>query len=408
MFIYIKLAWRNIFRNKRRTFIAGLAIGIGLAALIYTDALIKGMEKNMIDSATSSFMGEGQIHAEGFREEYDVDKTVHDAAAVIDSLKADPKVKNYAPRVMTLSMATSPANVSAVTMVGIDPKLEKNLSEIDDVMQEGAYLDGDNPHDIIIGSKLAEILEVGMGDRLVLTASEAETGNLSQDLFRVSGIYHFNVRELDRSFAFIRIDKAQEMLGLGNRIHEIALDLNNPQIARDNNNPFWKKYSTDGNEAIGWVKILPSLDMAFKLSEFSTFIVAIILFGVIALGIINTLFMSLHERMFEFGVLRAVGTRPFAMGRLIMFEAGSLAIISIILGMILGYIVTYIYTKIGIDYRGIEFAGATIRSMLYPILTVGQFIKYPFWVFVFTTLIALYPARYAAKMKPAEAMRKSF
>jgi len=406
--IYIKLAWRNIFRNKRRTFIAGLAIGIGLAALIYVDALILGMEKNMIDSATSSFMGEGQIHEKDFRQEYAVDKTIVKHRELIDSLENDPRVLDLSPRVMTLAMATSPANVHAVTMVGIDPEQEKDLSEIDDVIQKGSYLEGADPHDIIIGSKLAEILEVGMGDRLVLTASEAGTGNLSQDLFRVSGIYHFNVRELDRSFAFIRIDKAQGMLGLGDRIHEIALDLKDPNIARDSGHPFWAEYSTEGNEAIGWAEILPSLDMAFKLSEFSTFIVAIILFGVIALGIINTLFMSLHERMFEFGVLRAVGTRPFAMGRLIIFEAAALSVIAIFLGILLGYIVTYIFSKVGIDYRGIEFAGATIRNMLFPILTVSQFIKYPFWVFVFTTLIALYPARFAAKMKPAEAMRKSF
>lgn len=397
-----------MFRNKRRTFIAGIAIGIGLAALIYVDALLIGMEKNMVNSATSSFMGEGQIHHEHFRDEFAVDETIADKESLLKKLSEDSRVTDFTPRVMTLAMATSPSNVSGVTLVGIDPNTEKNLSQIDDVIQEGTYFEGTDAHDIVIGSKLAEILEIGMGDRIVMTASAAGTGDLAQELFRVSGIYHFNVRDLDRSFAFVRIGKAQEMLGLGGNIHEIALKLKDSKISRKLSNPFWTEYSTDGNKAIGWVEILPSLEMAFKLSEFTTFIIALILFGVIALGIINTLFMSLHERMFEFGVMRAIGTHPFAMGRLIIFEAAALSIISIIIGMIIGLGVTYLYSKIGIDYRGIEFAGATIRNMLYPVLAVHQFIKYPIWVFIFTVLIALYPARYAAKMQPAEAMRKSF
>ena len=136
-------------------------------------------------------------------------------------------------------------------------------------------------------------------------------------------------------------------------------------------------------------------------------VLAVILFAVVSLGIINTLFMSLYERMFEFGVMRAVGTRPFGIGRLILLEAAALSVISIGLGIILGFILTYIVTKTGIDYRGIEFAGVTFQKLLYPVMTVKQYYYYPFWVFVFTTIIGIYPAVYAARMSPAEAMRKS-
>jgi len=142
--------------------------------------------------------------------------------------------------------------------------------------------------------------------------------------------------------------------------------------------------------------------------QLSTYITGAILFGVVAFGIINTLFMSLHERMFEFGVLRAVGTRPFRMALLILFEACFLAVLSIALGAILGFISTYITTKTGIDYRGIEMMGVTMRELLYPVLNLKQFIYYPFWVFVFTAFTGIYPAIHAARMLPAEAMRKSF
>jgi len=408
MTLYLKLAWRNIFRNKRRTFIAGTAIGIGLAALIYTDALIIGMKRNMIDSATASFLGEGQIHREGFQETFEVEKSIVNLADVSARLDAEPIVDRYAVRAMSFAMISSPANVSMISMVGIEPEKEQYLSQIDEALIDGGYFEGNNRRDIVIGSKLADLLEVGIGDRVVLTAAQAHTGDLAQEMFRISGIYHFNVAELDRGMAFIGLPMAQQMLNIGQNAHEIAVRFTSNEYGRDRSLPFWSEFSTDGNEAQGWVDLLPQLEAAFELSDFSTILVAIILFGVVALGIINTLFMSLYERMFEFGVMRAVGTRPLAMGRLILFEAAALAAISVVFGALLGLVVTWWSASVGIDYSGIEFAGVTFGELLYPELALMQFIKYPFWVFVFTVVIGLYPATYAARMSPARAMRESF
>ncbi|HDL03870.1 MAG TPA: ABC transporter permease, partial [candidate division Zixibacteria bacterium] len=311
--LYLKLAIRNLFRNKRRTFIAGSAIGIGLAALIFTDALIIGMEVNMVASATESYLGEGQIHHQDFRSSYAVEGTINNLPEVIERLEKEEIVDKFTQRTMTFAMITSPANLSAVSMVGINPATERDLSQIDEAIISGNYFEGNNPRDIIIGSKLAEILEVDLGARVVMTVAQANTGDLSQEMFRISGIYHFNIKEMDRAMAFVRLPKAQEMLGIGNEVHEIVLKFSDGSHGRDRSLPFWEEYSNDGNEAVSWTVILPELDAAFEMSQFATYIVGLILFGVVALGIINTLFMSLHERMFEFGVLRAVGTRPFTM-----------------------------------------------------------------------------------------------
>lgn len=407
MRLYIKLAIRNLFRNKRRTFIAGSAIGIGLAALIFTDALIIGMEENMVASATESYLGDGQIHRAGFRESFEVEKTIVNGAEVAEKLSRENVVNHFSRRALAFAMISSPANVSSVTLVGIDPSSERYLSQIDEAIVEGEYFAGDNVRDVIIGSKLAEILEVELGSRIVLTVAQAHTGDLSQEMFRISGIYHFNMNEMDRAMAFVRLNVAQQMLGLGDDFHEIALSLLGDQIGRDRSHPFWQRYSQDGNEAVGWTVLLPEIEAAFELSEFSTFFVGLILFGVVALGIINTLFMSLHERMFEFGVLRAVGTRAFGMARLILLEAAALSVLSIILGGILGLAVTGLIAKTGIDYTGIEFSGVTFRELLYPVLTVNQFVIYPVSVFIFTVIVGLYPALYAARMLPAKAMRRS-
>jgi len=408
VWLQIKLAIRNIFRNKRRTFIAGIAIGIGLAALIFTDALTIGMTYNMIASATESFMGEGQIHRQGFRESYDVEETVVDPDEIVRGLNQEPMVAHFTERTLSFAMITSPANLSSVTMVGIDPETERHLSQIDEAMIKGDYFTGDNPRDIIIGSKLAEILEADIGSRVVLTVAQAHTGELAQEMFRVSGIYHFNIREMDLAMAFIRLPKAQQMLNLDHGVHEIAIMFKSETFGRNPDDSFWKRYSQNGNEAVPWTVLLPMLAKSIEVSQFATFLVGIILFGVVALGIVNTLFMSMHERMFEFGVLRAVGTRAMAMARLILIEAATLALLSIVLGAIMGLIVTAIVMHTGINYTGIEFAGVTFRKLLYPVLTVKQFVIYPAVVFIFTLLVAIYPAAYAARLSPSKAMRRSF
>ncbi len=408
MRLYIKLAWRNIFRNKRRTFIAGSAIGIGLASLIFVDAIVLGMEENMIHSATASFLGEGQIHRDGFRTTFELESTIVEPEKVMAKLEAEPVVEHFAPRLLSYAMISSPANVSGVTMVGIDPDREREISQIDEAVIEGTYLDTNSAHSIVIGDKLADLMEVELGDRVVLTASQVHGGELSQEMFRVSGIFHLTIDEMDKGMVFISLAKAQQMLNLAGEVHEIALKFNNAEIGHNEQASFWTTYSTDGNEAVGWATLMPQMKAVLDLGQFSTLIIGLILFAVVSLGIINTLFMSLYERMFEFGVMRAVGTRPFAMGRLIVFEAGALAVVSCILGIILGLVVTYIFTRIGIDYTGIEYVGVTFRELLYPVMQLKQYILYPVIVFLLTMVVGLYPASYAARMNAAKAMRRSF
>jgi len=394
-------------RNKRRSIIAGTAIGIGLAALIFVDALMLGMERNMIDSATASFLGQGRIQNKGFQDTQQADLTIARLDQVLSGLEQEPLLKHFTLRVLNFGMISSSSNLSAIQLVGIDPASEKPVSEIDEAINEGNYFSEHNERDIVIGERLAEILKVTLGDRLVVTVSQADTGDLSQDLFRVSGIFRLNISEMDSSMAFVRLEKAQQMLGIGKTVHEIALVFADSQSGGNPDLPFWDTYSQFGNEAKGWPSIMPQLEAAFQLARFSTYLMGLILFGVVALGIINTLFMSLHERMFEFGVLRAVGTRPFGIVKLISCEAGALAILSIVMGCILGFAVVFIIAQTGMDYTGIEYSGVTFRKLLFPVLRIQQFIEYPLWVFLFTILVGLYPAFYAARIAPAAAMRRS-
>ena len=309
--ILIKLAWRNLFRNKRRTIIASIAIGIGLAALIFMDALWVGMEENMVKTATASFLGDGQIHRKDFRDTQAVEITINQLDEVVDGLSQEATVEQFTPRTLAFGMITSPANVSAISLVGVQPSTEQFLSQIDDAITEGAYFEGDNDRDIVIGAKLAELLEVTLGNRVVVTVAQSETGDLSQEMFRISGIYHLSGDAMSGGMAFVRLGKAQEMLAIGSGVHEIAVKFTDTKYGRDTDLPFWERYSQHDNEALSWTEILPQLQAMFEMSKYSKYIMGVILFGVVVFGIINTLFMSLYERMFEFGVSACRGDAPF-------------------------------------------------------------------------------------------------
>ncbi len=401
-----RLGFRNLMRNRRRALIAGAAIGLGLGALMFSDALIEGMRVNLILSATDSFLGDGQIHRLGFRELQETEQVVGDVEEVTRLLAADPRVAAFAQRVVVPAILASPANLNPVQAYGVDPVAEALLSEVDDALVEGAFFEADNPRDLLIGQEMAELLEVGIGGRVVLTTAEAGTGELVQELFRVSGIFRFGVREMDRGMVFVRRDRLQEMVRLQGQAHEIALQLTPAGMA--DREALWRDYSRFDNEAVGWEVLLPQLAAAMEMSQFSLVIVGLILFAVVALGIINTLFMSLHERTFEFGVLRAIGTRAGRLAALILVEAFALAVVAAVLGMMIGgaaILVTGIY---GLDYTGIEAMGVTFRDRLYPVFHPRQLTLYPLVVVFLTVAVAVYPAVHAARILPAQALRRSF
>ncbi|MEE9524923.1 MAG: FtsX-like permease family protein [Thermodesulfovibrionales bacterium] len=407
MNLLLKLAWRNVLRNKRRTFLSGLAVGIGLASMMFVDGLFTGMLDSMIRTATDTFLGHGQIHARGFTDTLEVEKTINDSKRVLHKLSEEDGIAQFTPRTVSFSMLSSAGGVKSAMLYGIEPETERNISLIDEAIREGKYLGGENKGEILIGSKTAETLEVKIGDRIVVTTAQAHTGELSQEMFRVGGIFHMGIREADSGLAFVHLDKAQKLLALENEVHEISITFEDLDMAGDPTIPFWQKYSENGNKAIGWKEMVPQLDSVIEMSYISTAITLFLVFGIVGLTIMNSLFMSLYERMFEFGVLRAIGTRPVRMAAIIILEAASLALISMVIGTTIGFAFIKYFSINGINYKGIEFAGVTITELIFPFFTIEQFTLYPLLTILFSVTAALYPAIYAARLTPARAMRRS-
>jgi len=405
--IFFKLAIRNVFRHKRRTILSGIAIGIGLAVLIFRDALILGMNYGLIKSATNTFLGQGQIHARGFRDTFDVENTIHDKPNIEKGLKTEPRIKSYTERTQTFAMVTSASDVASLMLYGIDPKTETMISQIKDALIQGEFLSDEDPQKIIIGYKTAESLDVTVGDKIVVTVAMANTGSLSQEMFRVGGIFKINSKMIDNGFAFININKAQTLLGIGDNIHEIAFKFKDINDSGDRAIAFWDKYSKIDNEAIGWRDLIPQINAMFGMLKYQKVIMCAIIFSIVGLLIMNTLFMSLYERLYEFGVLRAIGTKPINLASMIILEATVLSIISIIIGVSLGFSFSYYFSVNGMNITGAEFGGTTLTEPLYAVMQLSQYLLNPMYVFIFSIVAAIYPAIYAARLTPAKAMKRS-
>ncbi|MFP4458147.1 MAG: ABC transporter permease [Candidatus Zixiibacteriota bacterium] len=406
--LYIKLAWRNIFRNKRRSIIAAFAIGLGLASLIVYDGMGIGMRDDLFRMATEVFSGQAQVHKEGYRTSQKVDDYILNQDEVIQKLKNNKKVSAYALRAMSMGMITSPTFASAVKIVGVEPELERDISKFDDAILEGEYFDKYKKDALIIGKDLAKSLDVEIGDKVVITASQADSGGIMQKLFRIRGIYDLGDKSINSMYALIHIEQAQELLNIDGHVHEIAFNFEDFWDSTDSSLALWSNLSEGPNNAISWQVLMPDLVSAFGMMDFGKFIVGAIIFFLVGLMIWNTMFMSLFERFYEFGVLKAVGTRPFALGKLMVYEGLALGMISIVLGTIIGGGINYIMSHVGYDYTGASYFGVAMQEPIYPVIQATQFYSYQIWTFVAMFIISIYPAYSASKIKPAEALRKGF
>ncbi len=403
---FLKIAWKNLFRNTRRTIIAGSGIGMGLAVLIFADSFMAGMSDNMIDNATGTFLGHGQIHAPLFRENGEVEHAIINPEKTIRRIDSMAEIKDHSERVIIQALVGSASKSQSIALWGVDRDQEKKLSMMDDRLSpKSEYLPRENS--ILIGQGLADELGIVLGERLIITAAKAETGEPMQELFIVDGIYSFGSKEMDMAVAMVNRPAAQRLIGFSdNQFHEIAFTLNDPSLAQNKDLPLWNTIGGE-NLAEPWVVLMSELQMVIEMSSFSKWIMVGILFFIVGLNIINTLFMAIYERFFEFAVLKSIGTGRFQLFRMIVYEAASLAIIASVIGVIMGYILTKWVMIVGVNFNNIEYSGLTFYEKIYPIMVPSSFVTLPTFLILFTIVISCYPALYAARMTPAEALKKT-
>ncbi|MFT6518751.1 MAG: ABC-type lipoprotein release transport system permease subunit [Candidatus Azotimanducaceae bacterium] len=409
--LILTLAIRNLFRNTRRTLLTILLIATSLSALILTDALSRGMTQTMVENLTHTLAGEAQIHRQGFRDNFSTDLYIADVEPIENQLAQDSRIAAYANRVISGGMISSTYNISAGLIYGVDAAAERQVSKLEKAVTRGNYLsESDAPPasatEIMIGEPLADLLEVGLGDRIVITLAAADTGELAQALFRVSGIFLFGTREVDENLVFINLTQARKLLEIKGS-HEIAVRFNE----QDNNNvtsaSALQHFNTPSIEALGWRALNPEIDAMLDMTGYSTLIVGTILFLLASLGVINAMFMSIYERIYEFGVAKAIGTRPSQLFVLIMTEALLLALISCLVGMLLAAVTCLWFAETGIPLGDMEISGVAMSDSIPTVMVLSQFTSLPLYVLALIMVATLYPARFAARITPTDALHRS-
>ena len=402
-----KLAIRNLFRNTRRTILSAILISFSLMALIMADGLILGMKDLLVSSLTKNLVGEAQLHRMGFRDNFDVDLYFTGTDDLVADLRGRPEVTEVASRVLSGGMVSSSYNVATGMVFGIDAEAEARIGNIKKAIIEGQYLTGERG-EIMLGRPMAELLEVSLGDRIVITLSEADGGDLSQALFRVSGIYYFGLREIDHNTVFINADQARQAVGISaDASHELVMVFEDSSVSREKTSTVFDDFNNEQLELKSWMELNEDIATMLELSGLSTLIIGSILFQLASLGVINSMFMSIYERLYEFGVARAIGTTPWQLAQLILCEALLLGIGSCLFGGVIGYGLISYTTLHGLPLGEFEMSGIALSGNIATQMQLSQFTELPFYIILLTLVSALYPARFASKIVPTEALSRS-
>ncbi|WP_281542222.1 ABC transporter permease [Maribacter aestuarii] len=402
----VQIAWRNIWRNKTRSLVVICSIIIGLWAGVFILAFAWGLYQNNIDDSVFRQLSHIQIHHPLFDVENESKYALSRAKEIVAELQSDDRVHSVSSRVIATGMITSPTTASGVKVFGIEPAVEKEQIRLHENLVEGSYFETGKENELLIGVKLAKKLKVKLKSKVVLMFTNVKSEMVSA-AFRVGGIYRSKNISLDEVHVYVPQDHLGKLLFLKpDESNEIAILLNDEkQLA-------WVKERSKRLVPQGkvedWKALSPELSMVIDSFNMYTYIVTGIILLALTFGIINTMLMSVLERVRELGMLMAIGLNKTKLFSMIMLETLYLTLIGCPIGLLIGWASIAYLGKQGIDIsmfsEGLSSYGFT--SIIYPALE-NQKYGIVAVMFLITALIsALYPAYRALQLNPSEAIRK--
>jgi putative ABC transport system permease protein len=387
----LKLAWRNIWRSKRRT---GITLGMIIFAVVLSTfmmSLKEGMYANMIKSTAGDFTGFAQVHLDGYWAEKTMDYAFEVNDSIISYIEADDEIDGYLPRVEGFALAAVDNLTKGSAVVGIDVEKEKIFTKLHERVIEGAYLN-EKDNAILIGNGLAKHLHIGVDDTLVLIGAGYQ-GRSAVGKYPIKGIVKFGSPELSKQLVFMPMQEASRFYATDGLVTSIVIKTADGNAgvsaAKNLQNKLGSEY-----EAMNWKELNPALVNMIKTDRVEGYVFMVILYFVIAFGIFGTMLMMIAERKHEFGVLVAVGMKRKKLALMVWAEILLLSVLGSILGIISAFPVCYAFyvkpfrygeemTKMAEEY-GIE---AVIKTSLEPQIFVQQAII----IAVIASIIAIYP-----------------
>ena len=378
-----------------------MAIALGLWGGLFAVGMYTGMYATMIDSAIDRNLAHVQLHMPGFRDERLINMVILRSGAIVDTVCRIPGVKAVSARTVIEGMGSSPTSSQGVEIIGIDPDRERNVTAIARHIVEGSFFEGDERTPILVGKKLAEKLFLKLRAKLVLSF-QGPDGSIQYGAFRITGIFDTESTNFDGTTVFVRRGDLDALTG-ATLIHEIAVRL----VTNDSLESVSRTIAarSPALQLDTWKDLAPELKLADTADISMAVILGIILLALM-FGIINTMLMSVLDRVREFGVLMAVGMKRGRIFRMILLETLIISLTGSIVGIVLGALSVAWTNRTGISLawfsEGLSLYG--MGSMVYPEVHPQIYAALGVMVIIAACIAAIYPAVKAIRLRPASAI----
>lgn len=397
-----KMAFRDLGRNRRRSFFSALAVAVGLALLIVMSSVIEGEMGGAIEDAIRLQTGHIQIRSMTYDENKSSlkwDDLVANPEQIASQIGQYPQVKAATPRLYASGFLTSGNQSAGARIVGIDPASAANDSYRDGIIG-GSYISADDRDAILIGRPMAEKLKLNAGDKVSLSVNTSN-GDVLEQVFTVKGIYTTNTNGFDSATVFLPLAKAQAMTQTENHASTVYILLNSTA----DTDTVLAAIQVPGLKVMDWKTLNPLMVDWEAMAKSYIAIFYMIILAITASVIINTLIMSVYERTREIGILSAIGMRGGRVMMLFLIESSLLAVGGVILGVIFGVLGTMWFNVNGFYIGNMGLSGVVIRDTIYAKLTMDNLINLTILTFIATLLSGLYPAITASRLEPVAALR---
>lgn len=407
--LLLKLAIRNIGRQKRRSFLTGLSMALGFLLAAVTMGLVEGSYGSIIDAFTRDRTGHVQIHDSDYLERPSLYKQIRNVDAVLDKVAAVPGVVSAAPRIFAPSLAFAHDKTSPASVIGIDPVAEARTTSITEKKLEGTFLGAtlqntETPGDrdqVIIGRQIANSLKLQVGDELVLIGQSVD-GSIANDIYAVKGIIG-DKADAARMNVYMSIDAARRYLYMGPAAHEIALMTDSPGNAIKIAEHIEHALEDETLSVDPWQVVEVTFYNSMRADKEGNYVTTAVVMAMVAIGVLNAVLMSVLERTREYGLLRAIGTRPSGVFWMIVVETMILGILSCIAGFLLSLpVMDYLNTS-GFPIPPVEVGGMVMDAMVAEI-SVPVFLYPLALVLVTSFVVSLWPATHSARVTPVAAL----
>ena len=407
------MAWRNVWRNPRRTWLTVSAICFACVVLIFMLSFQFGSYETMINSSIKINTGHLQVQARGYFDEKSIRKVVENPDPIKEQIAGMDLVEAVTVRANAFSLVSSEKRTYGAMVVGIDPELEPRVSRLKELIRTGNFLaaapESGGPAPAQVGALLARNLNVRVGDELTVLG-QGRDGSVAAAILTICGIYESGMDEFDRNTLHIPIQTFQSVYSMGPAVHEIIVNVDSlhdvPAVKKNIINRLNRLPAGDRLVVMDWDELVPGLTESIRIDLVMGIIFWLLLVIVVAFSILNTFLMAVFERTREFGVMMAIGTTPQRLVKLLLYESGLMTVVGVCMGIVIGCGVTWVFQVYGIDMSGsseiLEQYGMSGR--IYPRLSPVTALAGPLVVWIITLAVALYPALKIKGMKPVEAM----